>query len=1115
MSSKFSSLGITLLFLIFFGCSNGTSITSLKTEYQSEPIGIDEQHPRFSWQMKSDRYGARQLAYQITVATSRKALDNGQYVFKTEKVNSDNSLNIVYDGDELKPSTRYFWQVTVWDENNRQTKSDVAWFETGLLNSGWSNAQWIGSEFPPLSKYRSNFDIDYDVKVNEKGSDAVFIFGARDSANYVMLGLHLINNSTHVIISHLHDGVLLKDYETNASKIISASAFHNTHHINIHSQTDWFARTYNISIVIDGVALSEDHIVIDNSRTEMWEPYCRLYSIGFKQSKEQAANYSNIVISEKSWNTELYRKENPMEGVGQEEIHIWCPGEEKSAPMLRKEIAISKGVSSAKLYVTARGTYQFFINGNKVGHDFLNPGSSDFRHHIFYNTYDITSMLKKGGNALGAILGAGWYTDYAMGLQHQQDQYGVEESLLAKIIIEYNDGTTETVVTDDSWKCYDYGPVLSNSLQNGVDYDARREVKNWNEANFDDSQWYNAKIYPQLPDSIEIINYIGSPIVNDITLSAVSVSEPKENVYIYDMGQNMVGIPNITFKGDAGQKVTIQYGEMLYPAIVPEKLYNAERDSATYAKMRGLVCNENYRSALCTDNYILSGDPNGETFQPDFTYHGYRYLVIYGLSEPLPLEKVKGLVLHSAGKQLSSYNTSNEDINRLYENIIWSQRGNFVSVPTDCPQRDERQGWSGDAQIFARSATYNMNVDQFFTRWLVTVSDDQGENGNYCDYFPMIGTTAQIPDYGKGSMGWTEVGIIVPWQMYQQYGDLRIIEKQYPSMTRYMEYLQQRSNNFIQPGGGYGDWLSIEQTNKSLSNTAYYAYDAMLMSKMASATGKNDDAKYYSDLYDNIKTAFNSTFVDSTGHVINTSNYNAGVNSVQNTVSIKSQTSNVVPLQFDLFAGTRKDTALQALVQNIGSHGNTLTTGFIGTPYLNLVLSDNGYDSLAYLLFEQTEYPSWLYPVKQGATTIWERWNSYTHENGFNSFSMNSFNHYAYGSIEEWMMAYTIGIQRDEDNPGYKHFFLQPRFGGTFQYINGGFESVYGQINSGWKLTEKGYIYNAEIPANTTATLLIEATSPDKVTFLKGKDAITGSSYKNGKAVFELKSGIYTVQISN
>ena len=1113
MSNKFLTLCLSLIILLAFSrCSNKISITNLKTEYQIEPIGIDVTNPRFSWQMKSDRYGAAQSAYQLIVATSEKNLRKKTYVFDTKKINSDNSLNIVYNGMDLKPATRYYWQVTVWDENGHKIKSDVSWFETGLLNSGWGNAQWIGSAYPPLSKYRTSFDIDYDVRVNNGSNDAVFVFGVRDSANYVMFDLHLVNGSPHVIICHFQDGNKYDDYDVNIAKIVSPKTFFVTHHINIHALPDGNANKYLLNISVDSVKISNETYIVDYSKTDIWKPYCRLYSIGFKQPIGQSAIFSHIVISEKSWNTVLYRNDNPITEHGMGMLHVWCPEEETGAPMLRKEIAFDKQISSARLYVTARGMYQFYINGKKLGYDFFNPGCSDFRHHIFYNTYDITSMLVKGKNAIGAVLGAGWYTDFAMGMPGLQDQYGVDESMLAKIVINFRDGSSDTIVTDNSWKCYDFGPILSNSLQNGEDYDARREVKNWNKTDYNDSLWYNAKIFSQLPDSVDIVYYIGSSVINEITLTAQSMTEPKKNVYVYDMGQNMVGIPRIFFKGKKGQMVTISYGEMLYPDNVPQELYNAG-DSLIYAKMKGYVYNENYRTALCTDHYIFNGDVKGETYKPDFTYHGYRYLVIYGLTEPLPLNNIKGIVLESAGKQLSSYETSNNDINRLYSNIIWSQRGNFLSIPTDCPQRDERMGWSGDAQIFARSATYNMNVDQFYTRWLITLRDEQGQDGNYSNYIPKVGETAKNNIYGNGSMGWTEVGIILPWQIYQQYGDLRVIEQQYHSMTRYMKYLQNRSVNFVQTGGGFGDWLAIEPTNTALTNTAYYAYDALLMSKMANAIGNQEDVKYYTALYNNIKSSFNDLFVDAKGHVINSVNMVENKDVAPKMVSKETQTSYIVPLQVGLFNETNKKIALQCLVQNIEGHDNTLTTGFIGTPYINLVLSENGYDSLAYLLFEQTDYPSWLYPVKQGATTIWERWDSYTLKNGFNSVSMNSFNHYSYGSIEEWMMSYSIGIQIDENKPGYKHFFLQPKIGGTFTYIKGGFESMYGNIKSGWNLTSDGYTYNAEIPANTSATLLLEAKSLNKVKFTKGQNGIINSKYTNGLVVFELKSGNYTIRV--
>jgi alpha-L-rhamnosidase len=794
--------------------------------------------------------------------------------------------------------------------------------------------------------------------------------------------------------------------------------------------------------------------------------------------------------------------------------------------MLRKTVQVTKPVKSARLYVTARGAYEFYVNGARVSNDYFNPAWSDFRYRIMYNAYDITPMIKQGANGLGAMLGAGWFSDLNIFTSSQVDPYGIKQSLLAKVLITYADGTSQVVVTNGTWKRYDTGPVTRNGLQFGEDYDARKEVENWTEGSFDDSSWKNAVIFERPAPPVAIQSFVGLPIRNNVTLTAVSVAEPVKGTYVYDLGQNIVGVPRIeNMKGKAGQCVNLRYGEMIYPDIIPTKPvppYTIE----TYQKLKGQVYVENYRGAISVDNYIMRGKTSGETYQPLFTCHGFRYISITGLDAPLPIEQVKGVVLESIGNTTSSYVSSNENINRLFLNIQWGQRGNFLAVPTDCPQRDERVGWTGDAQVFARAATYfSPYVGQFYERWLYSMRDNQHVDGSYFNYHPAVGN----PPYGysnesnAGWMGWMEAGIIVPWQVYQQFGDEGILRRHYNSMIRYMNYLEQRANSdFTQPESGIGDHLAIERTNIGLTNTAYYAYDAWIMERIAKRLGYKEDGERFAQLYRNIKKSFNEKFVNSDGvtQALFTPMFRRGAATPDQDTPregeirpVDTQTSYIVPLQVDLFNEKNKPLAIDFLVENIKRHKNTLTTGFIGTPYLNLVLSENGHDDMAYTLFEQTEYPSWLYPVLQGATTMWERWNSYTIENGFGPVDMNSFNHYAYGAIGEWMFSHSLGIQRDEDNPGYKHIILQPKVGGEMKFANGYFESPYGKITSGWEKTANGYIYRVAIPANTTATLYLAAPGVKNVTALKGKEGVGTLSFVSGKVTANLKSGAYEFEV--
>lgn len=1147
-----------LLFLLgmtwCIGAFAATSIVNLRTEYLETPIGLDMPQPRLSWQMTSDQIGAAQTAYRVLVADTEEKLASGDYAFDSGKTTSDQSLNILYRGKVLKASTRYFWKVQVWDEKGTLLESDPSWFETGLMGSGWSRAEWIGTDELNVSKYRTYFMVDFDLLIPQGSTRAVFAYSAQDTDNFISTELNIAGEKALFIVRHTVDGVETEDATFDVSGIITEANKNQLHKIHLDVSTPGYHLMSNLDSSIDGILLDKrvmeepveepepstnpfarrppppSRVVINPYPSgEYITDYARLHSIGFKQPAGQKAIFSNITLSEKNWKTTLYEDPTRVHEVtGTGELTVWEPYGHTSAPMLRKTLEVSKPLKSAKLYVTARGIYEFYINGERVSNDYFNPAWTDYRYRIMYNSYDVTSMMQQGANGLGAMLGSGWYSDLNIFTSTAVDPYGIRQSLLAKVLITYEDGTSEVVVTDGSWKRYDEGPITRNGFQFGEDYDARKEVDNWTTGGFDDSQWKNAVIFERPAPTTEIQAFVGLPIQNNITLTAISVSEPIKGTFVYDLGQNIVGVPRIEgMKGKSGQVINLRFGEMTYPDIIPTSPV-APYTVETYQKMKGQVYVENYRGALSIDNYIMRGKASGETYQPIFTDHGFRYISITGLTEPLPLDQVKGVVLESIGNATSTYETSNDNINRLFENILWGQRGNFQAVPTDCPQRDERQGWTGDAQVFARAATYfSPWVGQFYNRWLYTMRDNQHTDGSYFNYYPVTGQPpyGYSPESRAGWMGWMEAGIIVPWQVYQQYGDVGILELHYNSMVRYMNYLEQRvDGDFIQLNSGIGDHLAIERTNIGLTNTAYYAYDAYIMSKIAQALGKEHDQEKYALLYDNIKKAFNEKYVNEKGITMaEPSRFGFGGPSAAAEsetpaiVPVNTQTSYVVPLQTDLFDDQHKALAVENLVKNIREHNNTLTTGFIGTPYLNLALSENGYSDVAYTLFEQDAYPSWLYSVEQGATTMWERWNSYTIENGFGPVDMNSFNHYAYGAIGEWMFSHSLGIQRDEDNPGYKHIILQPAidFKGELTYAKGYFESPYGQISSGWEKTNSGYIYRVTVPGNTTASLNLVAPSLGSVTVLTGKEGVGPMGFAEGLVKAELKSGTYEFEVKN
>lgn len=1076
-------------------------ITRLTTEYMDRPMGIDVKQPVFGWQMQSDRYGAAQTAYRIVTATSQEDLENGTYTYDSGTVNSPASVCIKYNGPELAPCTRYYWQVLVTDERGKVHESPASWFETGLMGGLWGNAMWIASNKMQLSPYRFDYAIEYDVETAKPGP-AKFIFGAPQEDCYVFVMLDTRDSAKVMLGNALYNKETVQ-HTLNVSNIIPPADATKKHHIRLEVRG---GGNYDVKVSLDGRVISQgNQTSINCMRDSIGRPQARLFSIGYRQPQGFDAVFSNIKLLNYKWdNLVLNSDPKTYNAKGDNKAVLWMPGSDVNAPIMRKNVNVGKEVKRARLYATARGAYWFYINGQRVGDGYLNPGWTDFRHRIMYNTYDVTQMLRQGNNALGIELGHGWFCDdFGWAGAMWGDQYGYKPSALAMIKVEYTDGTNETFVTDNTWKVYNGGPLYVNNLYHGVIYDARREVDGWKEPGFNDAAWEKVAILPPPPASTEIQGYVGLEIKNNITLTAKKMTRIG-NRFIYDMGQNFAGVPRLkNMKGRKGQTITIHFAEMLYPETVPENP-RAPLTREHYERNKGQMYMDNYRSAISTDYYTFRGAPEGETFEPPFTQHGYRYVSIDGLDEPLPLEDVEGIVLESVGEQISRYETSNADINQLFNNIVWGQRGNFLAVPTDCPQRDERLGWTGDANVFCRTSTYNMMTGPFFNRWFYTLRDQKSDNGDVGGYYPSLGGTKEgAPRSGfERGCGWSDVTITVPWEMYQQYGDLGFVERHYGAMKDYMKFLESQAKDYIYPDAFYwGDWLAPMPTNISMLSTAYFGYDARLMREMAKALGKTDDAVYYDKLYRNISRAFCNYFFDSEGYTIEGNH--------EGTPRMDTQTSYLLPLAFLELPEDLQQKAVKHLLEAIERSDYHLQTGFLGTPLLCNVLSNFGHNDIAYRLYTQTEYPSWLFPVKQGATTMWERWNSYTIKEGFGDVNMNSFNHYAYGAIEEWIMSHNLGIQRDENRPGYKHILMQPKIDDTFSFVKGGFRSVYGDIASAWEIKPSGTEIEFTIPANTTATFTLPVSSMDNLKLKKGKKGVSSKSFDDGKAVYELKSGTY------
>ena len=743
------------------------------------------------------------------------------------------------------------------------------------------------------------------------------------------------------------------------------------------------------------------------------------------------------------------------------------------SPYLRKEFPLKKPVRRARMYATARGVYELYINGNRVGNDVLAPGWTDYERRVQYQTYDVTPLLAEGPNVLGAVLGDGWFAGFVgFDPKHRGALYGARPQLLTQLDVEYEDGTTESLATDGSWRS-SAGPILFSDLLMGESYDVRREMPGWAQPGFDDSEWYGVEA-----EEIGDTNLVAQPdegIRVTEELEAKAVTKPESGRYVFDLGRNMVGWVRLRVAGEAGTKVTLRHAETLNPD--------------------GTIYTTNLRSARATDSYVLGGDGE-EVYEPRFTFHGFRYVEVTGYPGEPPLDAVTGRVVHSATPPSGSFECSSSLVNKLQENIVWGQRGNFLSVPTDCPQRDERLGWMGDAQVFVRTASFNMDVAAFFEKWMADVEDAQSPEGAFPDVAPLLRGSGLI-DLRWGAPAWGDAGVIVPWTIYRTYDDTRIVERHYDAMTRWMEYLHEANPDLIRKnrmGKNYGDWLSPsgDHTPKHLLATAYWAFDAKLMAEMAEATGRHEDTKKYGALNERIKASFQETYVSPDGRIEG-----------------DTQTCYLLALHMDLLPEDLRSVAAEHLVRTIEREDWHLSTGFVGVGYLCPVLTEAGYTDVAYRLLENETYPSWGYTIENGATTIWERWDGWTEENGFQSPNMNSFNHYSLGSVGEWLYRYVAGI--DSGTPGYGQIVIRPHPGGNLTHARAEYDSVRGRISSSWKIEDGRFILQALIPPNTTATVHVPST--DDVTEggspVDEADGVEFVSTGEGETVLAVGSGRY------
>ncbi|MEO6229053.1 MAG: family 78 glycoside hydrolase catalytic domain [Ferruginibacter sp.] len=656
---------------------------------------------------------------------------------------------------------------------------------------------------------------------------------------------------------------------------------------------------------------------------------------------------------------------------------------------------------------------------------------------------------------------------------------GKDIALLFQLDIVYTDGTIETILSDESWKS-STAEIRYSEIYQGETIDARREKKGWTVAGYNDKDWNGVKVANH-PINV-LMATVNEPVKKHETFKPIKILTTPKGEKVIDFGQNLVGWVIVKANGKSGDTIKINHAEVL--------------------DKQGNFYTENLRFAKSENNYVLKGNSE-EFFEPHFSWQGFRYIKVTGYNGELKPDDFTAVALYSDMKPAGTLTTSNPLINQLQHNIEWGQKGNFLDVPTDCPQRDERLGWTGDAQVFFRTASFNMDVHNFFAKWMKDVAADQLPNGKVPDVIPNV---LNYPN--GGATGWSDAATIIPWNMYLAYGDKRLLDEQYPSMKAWVKYMTDSSQNYLwNKGAHYGDWLSYMLdndlygrsaiTDKYLITQCFYAHSTQLLIKAASVLNKREDVSTYTALLHNIKEAFVKEYLTGNGRL-----------------SSNTQTAYVLALNFDMLPENIRGQAVDRLVENIKNYNNHITTGFLGTPYICHVLSRFGRTDVAYDLLLQETFPSWLYPVKMGATTIWERWNGIRPDSTFEPASMNSFNHYAYGAIGDWMYRQMAGLDTEEDGVGYKKIKIQPHIGGGFTHAAVTYQAPYGNVSTSWKIENGRLIVDAEIPANTTAIIYIPASNPDMV--LEGGRKVSSikdihlSNEENGFVQMSVGSGKYS-----
>jgi alpha-L-rhamnosidase len=1008
---------LTLFFLAFAVCAHAAPV-HLRTNALENPLGIDTPRPTFSWQSDAKTPDWTQSAYEIVVGTDLAHLHPGKTAaWDSGRVTSSESLDIAYAGITLQAQQLYLWRVIVWDNHDKQATSAVASFETGLMSAGDWKSDWIKrndpSDVQELKAIRWIWLPGADPMHVPSATPAEFRYRLHLEAKPQAASLHVLVRGEFTArvngtITGHHEEWGAFDREEIASLLHAGD---NEIELTVTSHQSGSSSTTSPS-----AAAASIHLTLANGKEERIVSDADWQARSTSNAQWQPAAIAGPLSAPFSLGTDRQQAV-----AGPDRVLT-------DASLLRKDFSLDSGIRSARLSITALGAYEAFLDGKRVAPStLLAPGWTDFHKRVLYQTYDVTSLLQHGANTIGVVLGGGWYSS-PMTWAGYRDTPG-SDLLRAQLDVTLENGTHQTIVTDPSWLTSS-APITFSEIYGGESFDARLDQSGWSTPHFNASHWTHATVGTPPDSGMTISAQPDLSIHTTITLHPISI-DPANAAHpaIFDMGQNMVGNVRLHATGPRGMVVRLRYAERLNPD--------------------GSIYTTNLRNADATDTYALSGDGE-EIWTPAFTFHGFRYVEVSYLggspATPPTLSSIDGLVYNSLQEPPTvRLNSSSETLNKMNQLGAWGQRGNFVSIPTDCPQRDERLGWMGDAGVFWRTGTYNFNTDAFTHKFMDDITDAQTAEGAFTDVSPnLLGP-------GPGAPGWGDAGIFIPYAAWLQYGDVSVVEHSWPAMKRWMDFIASNNPDYIRRkavGNNFGDWLAPDQnTPKALIDTAYWALVTREMKEMATALHRPADAEKYQQQYDHIVAAYRAAFIKQDG-----------------SVSGDTQTGYLATLFNDLEPASLRSNMVDRLTKNIHAHGDHLTTGFLGTPFLLFVLDENQQTDLAFKLLLSNTYPSWGYMVSKGATTWWERWNGDTGDP-----SMNSYNHYAFGSVMAWVYRRAAGIDTDPAGPGFHHLAIHPHFDPALPALHVEYDSAYGTIISDWKQSE--HRFTITIPANTTATV--------------------------------------------